>query len=207
MKRILLFIALLVFPIVCFGQSDTMQLGVNSPQAAIEAEQVSQDTAISFSNNTTCPLSKVTSESIFVSKLLFYSGIAILVAICVAFLIFIYLLFPKKIKTCPVSTLAKAGKVVIPNRINNIVIKQGSKEFNDIISNFDDRRQSSDPQVASITLNVFVNNKKYKLQVSMAGWNFLGEERNSRRLLDNIKVMDTISSLLEQLKNQSKGAA
>ena len=41
----------------------------------------------------------------------------------------------------------------------------------------------------------------------MAGWNFLGEERNSRRLLNNIQVMDTITSLLEKLRNQSKGVS
>jgi len=150
--------------------------------------------------NYTCPLDKITPESIFVSNLLFYSGIGILVAICVGVLIFIYLLLPKRIKTCPVSTLAKAKKIVIPNRINNIVVKKDSKEFSDIISNFDDRRQQSDPQVASITINVYVNNTKYTLQVSMAGWNFIGEERNSRRLLNNIQIMDALSSLLEKLR-------
>jgi hypothetical protein len=156
--------------------------------------------------NYTCPLDKITPESIFVSNLLFYSGIGILVAICVGVLIFIYLLLPKRIKTCPVSTLAKAKKIVIPNRINNIVVKKDSKEFSDIISNFDDRRQQSDPQVASITINVYVNNTKYTLQVSMAGWNFIGEERNSRRLLNNIQIMDALSSLLEKFRTQSKGA-
>jgi hypothetical protein len=206
-RKVILIIAFTVFPFVCFSQNGTTQLEIKLPQEAIGAEEVSHGELISFSNNTTCPLSKVTPESIFVSKLLFYSGIAILVAICVAFLIFIYLIFPKKIKTCPASTLAKAKKIVIPNRIDNVVIKQGSKEFNDIISNFDDRRQSSDPQVASITLHVFVNITKYTLQVSMAGWNFLGEERNSRRLLNNIQVMDTIASLLEKLRPQSKGVS
>ena len=150
--------------------------------------------------NYTCPFGRITPESIFVSNLLFYSGIAILVAICVGGLIFIYLLLPKRIKTCPTSTLAKAKKIVIPNRINHIVVKKDSKEFSDIISNFEDRRQQSDPQVASATINVYVNNTKYTLQVSMAGWNFLGEERNSRRLLNNIQIMDAISSLLEKLR-------
>ena len=127
-------------------------------------------------------------------------------AICVAFVIFIYLLLPKKTRTCPASTLAKAKKIVIPNRTNNIVIKRGSKEFAGIISNFDDKRQSSDPQVASITIDVFVNITKYRLQVSMAGWNFFGEERNSRRLLNNIQIMDIIGSLLEKTRTQSKRA-
>lgn len=190
MRRVILIIVFTLFPLVCFSQG----------------EKVFRGGPASFSNNTTCPFSKVTPESIFVSKLLFYSGIAILVAICVAFVIFIYLLLPKKTRTCPASTLAKAKKIVIPNRTNNIVIKRGSKEFAGIISNFDDKRQSSDPQVASITIDVFVNITKYRLQVSMAGWNFFGEERNSRRLLNNIQIMDIIGSLLEKTRTQSKRA-
>jgi len=166
----------------------------------IDCTSIVYATNTTNATNYTCPLGRITPESIFVSNLLFYSGIAILVAICVGGLIFIYLLLPKRIKTCPTSTLAKAKKIVIPNRINHIVVKKDSKEFSDIISNFEDRRQQSDPQVASATINVYVNNTKYTLQVSMAGWNFLGEERNSRRLLNNIQIMDAISSLLEKLR-------
>ncbi|MDD5120347.1 MAG: hypothetical protein PHR84_03445, partial [Candidatus Omnitrophica bacterium] len=81
---------------------------------------------------------------------------------------------------------------------NKIVVPEGSKEFSEIVSNFTDERQQSESQVVSTALHVYVKNVKYALQISLSGWNFLGEEKNSRRLLNNMQPMYAIDSLLDQ---------
>ena len=145
---------------------------------------------------------KMTPDSIFASNLMFYFGAGLMIVICGGLLIFAYSLLPKRIKTCTVSIFAKARKIIIPNRKSDIVIKPDAKEFSDIISNLLDQRQLPDAQIPSVNIIIYANNTKYLLQISMSGWNFLGEEKNCRRLLNNIQAMNAISLLLDKLRDQ-----
>ncbi len=111
----------------------------------------------------TCPLSKVTPESVFASKVMFYMGNVILIAACAGVLIFAFSFLPKIVRTCSISKLLKARK---------IIILYGDK-------------------------HVYTEGAKYVLQVSMAGWNFFGEEKNSRRLTNNMQVMKAIDSIID----------
>ncbi|MFA4932911.1 MAG: hypothetical protein WC574_00530 [Candidatus Omnitrophota bacterium] len=153
---------------------------------------------ILYAAEATSTYNKVSSESVFASNLMFYMGIAAILAICAGILIFALSLLPKRIISCPASMLAKARKVVILFKDNKIVVPEGSKEFSEIVSNFTDERQQSESQVVSTALHVYVKNVKYALQISLSGWNFLGEEKNSRRLLNNMQPMYAIDSLLDQ---------
>jgi hypothetical protein len=163
---------------------------------AVERELRNMD--ILYAAESTSTVDKISPESVFASNMMFYMGIAIILAIFVGFVIFAFSLLPKRIKTCSASTLTKAKKIIIPLKDNNIVVQRGSKEFNDIISNFVDERKQSEPEVTSTMMHIYIKNTKYILQISMSGWNFLGEERNSRRLLNNMQPMHAIGSLLDK---------
>jgi hypothetical protein len=147
----------------------------------------------------TCPLSKVTPDSKFASALMFYMGNFMLLAICAGIVIVGVLFLPKRIKTCPVSKLAKGQKIVIFYADKRIVISGGSEQFNSIISNLSDERKQADTEIASMKMYIYVHNTRYTIRVSMAGWNFLNEEKNSRRLLNNMQVMKTIDSLIDKI--------
>ncbi|MFA5099602.1 MAG: hypothetical protein WC547_01800 [Candidatus Omnitrophota bacterium] len=145
-----------------------------------------------------CPLNKITPDSKFASALMFYMGNFMILAICAGIIIVGVLFLPKRIRTCPVSKLAKGKKIVLLYGDKKIVIPRDSEEFNGIISNLSDERKQSDVQIASMKMYIYVNSTRYTIQVSMAGWNFLNEERNSRRLVNNLQVMKTIDSLIDK---------
>lgn len=151
-----------------------------------------------YSAVSTCPLNKITPDSIFASKLMFYMGNFVMLAICAGVVIFAWSFLPKRIRTCPVSELAKAKKIVVLYGDKQIVILGGSDEFKIIIANLMDERKEADIQIASMKMYVYVKNTRYAAQVSMAGWNFINEEKNSRRLLNNMQVMKAIDSLIDR---------
>jgi hypothetical protein len=149
-----------------------------------------------------CPLNKATPESIFVSNVMFYTGAALILAICVAALKFaLSILLPKKAKVCPVSALRRAKKIVIPQKAaKDIAVSPDRKEFTDILSNLTDEKKLPNEEAATVTLQIHADGV-YTIEVSMAGWNFAGEERNSRRLANNMQLMAAVETLLS---DQSK---
>jgi len=146
----------------------------------------------------TCPLNRVTPDSIFVSKMMFYMGNLMVLAICAGVVIFAWSFLPKRIRVCPVSKLAKAKKIVVMYGDKEIVIPGGSEEFNVIISNLMDERKEADIQIASMKMYIYLNTTRYAAQISMAGWNFLNEEKNSRKLLNNMQTMKAIDSAIDR---------
>jgi hypothetical protein len=151
-----------------------------------------------YSAVSTCPLNRITPDSIFASKLMFYMGNFMMLAICAGIVIFAVSFLPKRIITCPVSTLAKAKKIVVMYGDKELAIPGGSEEFNAIVSNLTDERKEADIQIASMKMYIYVKNTRYAAQVSMAGWNFINEEKNSRRLLNNMQVMKAIDLLIDR---------
>jgi hypothetical protein len=145
----------------------------------------------------TCPLNKITPDSIFASRLMFYMGNFMLLAICAAIIIAGFLFLPKRIRTCPVSKLAKGKKLEILSGDKRLPVSGDSNEFNSIVSNLTDERKQADPQVSTMRMYIYVSNTRYTVEVSMAGWNFLNEEKNSRRLINNMQVMKTVDSLID----------
>ena len=125
-------------------------------------------------------------------------GNFVMLAMCAGIVYLALLFLPKRVRTCPVSTLAKAKKLVLLYRDKNIVIPRNTDEFNGIISNFMDDRKEADIQIASMKMYIYVKKTRYAAQVSMAGWNFLNEEKNSRRLLNNMQVMKVIDLLIDR---------
>ena len=151
-----------------------------------------------YSAVSTCPLNRITPDSIFASKLMFYMGNFMMLAICAGIVIFAVSFLPKRIRTCPVSKLAKAKKIVIMYGDKEIVIPGGSEELKVITSNLMDEGKEADIQIASMKMYIYVKNTRYAAQISMAGWNFLNEEKNSSRLLNNMQVMKAIDSLIDR---------
>jgi hypothetical protein len=123
-------------------------------------------------------------------------GIALVAVICIGLVIFISALLPKRIKTCPVETLRKATKIIIPGHDKDTVVPRDSKEFNDIVSNFSDEGKSPEPDVSSITIHLYVGIVKYVLQISLSGWNFLGENKNSRKLFNYMGSTAAINAIV-----------
>jgi hypothetical protein len=79
-----------------------------------------------------------------------------------------------------------------------IVIPGGSEELKVILANLMDEKKEADIQIASMKIYIYVKNTRYAAQVSMAGWNFINEEKNSRRLLNNMQVMKAIDSIIDR---------
>lgn len=146
----------------------------------------------------TCPLSRVTPESKLASKLMFFMGNLIMLAICAGILIFAFSFLPKRVISCPVLKLAKAEKIIIMYGDKEIVIPGGSDELKVILANLMDERKEADIQIASMKMYIYVKSTRYATQVSMAGWNFINEEKNSRRLLNNMQVMKAIDSFIDK---------
>jgi hypothetical protein len=151
-----------------------------------------------FSAVSTCPLNRITPDSIFASKLMFYMGNLMMLAICAGIVIFALSFLPKRIRACPVSTLAKAEKIIVMYGDKEIVIPGGSEELKVILANLMDERKEADIQIASMKMYIYVKSTRYATQVSMAGWNFLNEVKNSRRLLNNMQVMKAIDSFIDK---------
>jgi hypothetical protein len=144
----------------------------------------------------TCPLAKVTADSRFASQLMFYMGNFMLLAIVAGIIIAGFLFLPKRVRTCPVSKLAKGVRLVLLYGGKKITVPGDSEQFTNIISNLTDERKQPDAQLAGITMYVYAQATRYTVQVSMAGWNFLNEERNSRRALNTMHVMKTVDSII-----------
>jgi hypothetical protein len=151
-----------------------------------------------YSAVTTCPLNRITPDSIFASKLMFYMGNFMMLAICAGIVIFTVSFLPKRIRACPVSTLSKAEKILVMYGDKEIVIPGGSEELKVILANLMDERKEADIQIASMKMYIYVKNTRYATQISMAGWNFINEEKNSRRLLNNMQVMKAIDSFIDK---------
>jgi len=149
-------------------------------------------------SNITCPLARTTPESRFASQLMFFMGNFIIVVICAGISAFALSLLPRRARSCPVSKLAGAVKVHLLYGDRKIVVRPGSSEFNVIIANLSDERQQPDFQTASVTLYIYVRGNRYIVQISMAGWNFLHEERNSRRLINAMDAAKALDSLIKR---------
>jgi hypothetical protein len=151
-----------------------------------------------YSAVSTCPLNRITPDSIFASRLMFYMGNVMMLAICAGILIFAFSFLPKRVKSCPVSKLANANKIILMYGDKEIVIPGGSEELRVIIANLMDERKEADIQIASMKMYIYVKSTRYATQISMAGWNFINEEKNSRRLLNNMQVMKAIDSFIDR---------
>lgn len=142
-------------------------------------------------------------ESKLEAMTLFWGGIVIIIALCGGGIIFIYSLFSKLriIRTCPVAEFSRAKKIIIPLRYRDIVISRDLPEFNSIINNFTDEKIRQDSNVYGTKIIIKIRNRRYAIEVSIEGWNFLGEEKNCRRLRDGIDLMSQIDSAKEKLRD------
>lgn len=133
----------------------------------------------------------------------FWSGILIMVFICIGLLIFIVHVVPmsKRVQTCPAADLVHAQKIIIPLREKDIIITSDMLEFNDIINNFLDENIPSDDSMYPTRLDIKIGHRRYPIEISILGWNFLGEERNSRRLRNGMELMAKLQRIKE--KSQS----
>lgn len=145
--------------------------------------------------------SKPSQETRLVLTTMFWLGIMIMV---IFLILFLFKLFPfsKRVRTCHAAEFIKAKKIVIPLRADDFVITPAMPEFNGIINNFTDEKSPSDESTYSTRIDIRVGRKRYPLEVSAVGWNFLGEEKNCRRLLNGIELMTLIQSAKEKLRNR-----
>lgn len=156
------------------------------------------------SSETTCPLAgPETPESRLVTRIMFWGGITMMVAICIGIAIFIYVIAPKPtiIKSCPANEFINAKRIIVPSRARDIVIDRSQQEFADIISNFIDEKIIPDDSVYTTPLHIIIKNTRYVIEVSTLGWNFAGEEKNSRRLRNGMELMVRLKSVIERLHN------
>ena len=157
----------------------------------------------------TCPLvpasdSEATPLSKFAIGTMFWLGILIGVVICVGFVIFMYSLLPfsKRIRTCPAVEFLQAKQIIIPGSDKDMVITPDLPEFKSIINNFTDEEIISNPNGVTNTIYIKIRNKRYAIQTSTVGWNFLGEEKSSRRLRNGMELELLINSAVEKLKKK-----
>lgn len=135
----------------------------------------------------------------FMSDFMFFAGIFVLAAICGGIFALIISMLPKRIRRCPVKEFVFAKQILIPLADGkNIVVMPDSPEFSTIIKNFSNEKRSSDYDVCATKIYLKIRHKRYAIQVSLEGWNFLGEPKGCRRLHNAIELMRSIETVQER---------
>jgi hypothetical protein len=139
--------------------------------------------------------------ALWAGRMIFFTGILILVVMAVGLLVFAYRIIPKNAKprTCPVEDLARAQQIRLPlPRGAEIVVKPDSPAFTQLIENFLSAAGNPSFNTFPEKIIIKIGNAQYALEVSIEGWNFSGEEPNCRRLRNPIQVIEIIDSLKEE---------
>jgi len=200
MKRILISISLCV-GILTLSNSLSFSYPQDNPTA--ENEYIEEQDKFAKAYLKTCPLREEDDADghHWAFNMVFYVGVLLMIATCGVIIFFIVSTLPKRIKICPVSYFGNSQKILIPSfQDKNIVIPPESEDFAKIINDFTDEKQDSDYSTYSGKIYLRIKNKLYTLEISIAGWNFLGEEKNCRRLRNPIELAQLIDSIREKSK-------
>ena len=126
------------------------------------------------------------------------SSSMVLFLLAVSFISYLFRLIRAKSPVCDASEFLKARKLIV-KFADGRKIKYNSQadEFNKIVSHFIDGGQDKTDSIYPYILILFIGLKKYTVEFTTDGWNFLGEPRAFRRLDKAVELIIYIDTLLE----------
>lgn len=85
-----------------------------------------------------------------------------------------------------------------------VCLKKGSQEFEKFISFFNDKQQDFHEHVHSVRACLYIDMKRYSIEFSNEGWNFVGESKNSRELDNPLALILFLENLEEEYDGRQK---
>ncbi|MCG8431541.1 MAG: hypothetical protein MJA29_10265 [Candidatus Omnitrophica bacterium] len=136
-----------------------------------------------------------------VYNLMFFVGIGVMLALVAGGAALVIKLLPKPVRRFPAGEFIEADEIRIPvDEQRYASLTPDSPDFKEFAGNFTDKRRPEDDTVVSELISVSLLGARFSVQVSMEGWNFLGEAKNCRRLENPMQVMQ----ILHAVKRKNK---